>query len=131
MLISQHPDPNLSRREREVMDIIYACGRATATEVGAAMVSPPTNAAVRATLRALVEKGHLRHEYDGPRYVYMPTMPRHQARRSALAHLVRTFFDGSAEGAMAALLELESSELSEETRERLREMIDQAKSEGR
>ena len=113
------------------MDIIYTCRRATAEEVRAAMASPPTNAAVRATLRALVEKGHLNHAYDGPRYVYTPTVSHRQAQRSALQRLVRTFFNDSAEGAMTALLELKSSELSEDARNRLKEMIDHVKSEGR
>lgn len=113
------------------MDIVYAAGRVTAEEVREAMATPPTNAAVRATLRVLVGKGHLRHEYDGPRYVYSPTTPRERARRSALRHLLRTFFGGSVEGAMAALLELESAELTPGARERLKRLIDEAREEGR
>lgn len=113
------------------MDIVYAAGRATAEEVREAMAEPPTNAAVRATLRSLVEKGHLRHEYDGPRYVYSPTTPRERARRSALKHLLRTFFGGSVEGAMAALLELEPAELTPGARERLKSLIDEAREDGR
>ena len=121
---------DLSRREREVLDIVYSAGRISAAEVQAAMASPPTNAAVRAVLRSLVEKGHLRHDYDGPRYVYSPTVPRRQARRAALQHVLGTFFGGSVEGAMATLLELDD-ELSEEARERLEKMIDEARREGR
>src|ERR671925_464450 len=94
----------LSRRERQIMDIIYARGQATAAEVTAALPDPPSYSAVRALLRILEQKGHLRHEQDGPRYVFLPTVPRDRARRSAMRHLVRTFFDGSTEDAVAALL---------------------------
>lgn len=120
----------LSRRERQIMDIVYAQEGVTAAQVREQMPEPPTDAAVRATLRVLVEKGHLRIEHDGPRYVYFPTVPRDVARRSALRHLVTTFFDGSTEGAMAALLELDES-LTDSERRRLREMIDRAAAEGR
>lgn len=120
----------LSRRERQIMDIVYAQEGVTAAQVREQMPEPPTDAAVRATLRVLVEKGHLRIEYDGPRYVYFPTVSRDVARRSALRHLVTTFFDGSTEGAMAALLELDES-LTDSERRRLREMIDRAAAEGR
>src|SRR3954464_12538943 len=94
----------LSRRERQIMDAIYRRGRATAAEVLEDMPDPPSYSAVRAMLRLLEEKGHLRHEQDGPRYVFMPTAPRDRASRSALTHVVRTFFDGSASEAVAALL---------------------------
>src|SRR5262245_30408321 len=101
------PDPpGLSRREREVMDIVYRLGRATAADVRAEMPEPPTEAAVRTTLRILVRKGRLTHRYDGPRYVYSPTVEPEAARRSAFRHLLDTFFGGSARGAMAALLEM-------------------------
>lgn len=113
------------------MDIVYAAGRATAEEVREAMAEAPTNAAVRATLRSLVEKGHLRHQYDGPRYVYSPTTPRVRARQSALKHVLRTFFGGSVESALAALLELEREELTPEARERLKRLIDDAREDGR
>ena len=93
--------------------------------------APPTDAAVRATLRILVEKGHLRYEQDGPRYVYLPTVPRAAAGRSALAHLVSTFFGGSAEGALVSLLELERNKLSDEQRAQLKRLIDHAASEGK
>lgn len=114
-----------------MMDIVYELGEATAAQVRAGLAQPPTDAAVRATLRILVEKGHLQHKHDGPRYVYYPTVPREKARVSALRHLVRTFFDGSAQGAFAALLELEGENLDAGDRERLKRMIDQAWSEGR
>ncbi len=121
----------LSRRERQIMDVIYARGRATVAEVRELLPDPPTYSAVRALLRILEEKGHLRHEQDGPRYVFLPTVPAEKARESALEHLLRTFFDGSAEGAVAALLDLEASRLSPEEFERLAEMIEQARKEGR
>lgn len=122
----------LSRREREIMDIVYRLGSATAESVRDAMAKPPTNPAVRATLRTLIEKGHLRVEQDGPRYVYHPTVPRDDARRSALRHLVDTFFGGSAPGAMAALLEIDETEgLDDAARDRLRSLIEKAVEEGR
>jgi predicted transcriptional regulator len=124
-------ETSLSRREREVMDILYAKGSATAAEVRADLADPPTDAAVRATLRSLVEKGHLRYEQDGPRYVYRPTTPPGRARRRALERVLRTFFGGSVEGAMATLLELKGSRLSQQEREQLRRMIDAAEKEGR
>ena len=125
------PPENLSRREREMMNIIYEAGRATAAEVQGAMASPPSYSAVRATLRVLIDKGHLSHKQDGPRYIYLPTVNRDQARRSALQQVLRTFFDGSTNNAVAALLDMESSKLSPDELERLAQMIDKAKSEGR
>ena len=121
----------LSRRERQIMEIVYERGRATAAEVRAHMPDPPSYSAVRAQLRILEDKGHLRHEQDGPRYVFLPTVPREEARETALRKLVRTFFGGSPEGAMAALLDLEGGQLDEAALERLAEMIDGAKREGR
>lgn len=121
----------LSRRERQIMDVIYTRGRATVAEVLEQLPDPPTYSAVRALLRILEEKGHLSHEQDGPRYVFVPTVPAEKARESALRHLLRTFFDGSAEGAVAALLDLEASELSTEEFERLAERIERARKEGR
>ncbi|MCB9864347.1 MAG: BlaI/MecI/CopY family transcriptional regulator [Phycisphaerales bacterium] len=123
--------PKLSRRESEMMDIIYALGRATAVEVRERMVEPPSYSAVRATLRILEEKGHLSHEQDGPRYIYLPTIPREAARKSAVRHLVDTFFEGSAHHAVAALIDLEDGKLSEEELDRLSAMIARAKKEGR
>lgn len=116
----------LSRREREVMDIVYRLGRASAAEVRAGMPQPPTDAAVRTTLRILVRKGRLKQEYDGPRFVYFPTLAREAARRSAFRHLLDTFFGGSARGAMAALVEMEDAGLSPQQRRRLKAMIDEA-----
>ncbi len=119
----------LSRRERQIMDVIYARGQATAAEVVEALPDPPSYSAVRALLRILEEKGHLRHQHDGPRYVYLPVVPRDRARRSALRSLVRTFFDGSAAQAAAALID--QSKLSNAEFERLRELIEKARREGR
>ena len=124
------PEGELSRREREVMAIIHRLGRATAAQVRDEMEDPPTDAAVRSILRILVRKGHLEHEYDGPRYVYYPTVPASAARRVALSKVVDTFFDGSPEGVMAALLESQGP-LAPEEKARLRELIDQAEEEGR
>lgn len=124
------PESGLSRREREAMEIIHRLGRATAAQVREAMADPPTDPAVRSTLRILVNKGHLEFEHDGPRYVYSPTVSARAARRSALEKVVRTFFDGSTEGVMAALLETRGP-LSPEEKERLKELIDQAAEEGR
>jgi predicted transcriptional regulator len=121
----------LSRRERQIMDVIYARGCATVAEVRERLPDPPTYSAVRALLRILEEKGHLCHEQDGPRYVFLPTIPAEEARQSALRHLLRTFFDGSAEGAVAALLDLEATQLSPEEFERLAERIERARKEGR
>ena len=95
---------NLSRRERQIMDLLFQRGRATAAEVQEGLPEAPSYSAVRALLRILEEKGHVRHEQDGPRYVYVPKADRERARQSALKHVVQTFFDGSAEQAMAALL---------------------------
>ena len=124
-------ESGLSRREREVMDIVYRLGRATAAEVRSAMAQPPTDPAVRTTLRILVTKGRLKHEYDGPRYVYFPTVGPEAACRSAFRHLLDTFFGGSARGAMAALIEMEEAGLSASQRRRLKELIDDADRKGR
>lgn len=120
----------LSRRERQIMDVIYRRGRATAAEVLEDLPDPPSYSAVRALLRLLEEKGHVEHEQDGPRYVYAPTVARDRARRSALKHVVRTFFDGSASEAMAALLDGETR-LDDAELDRLSAMIEQARKEGR
>jgi predicted transcriptional regulator len=123
--------PKLSRREQEVIDIVYARGHATAAEVREAMQEPPTDAAVRTTLRILVAKGHLRIEQDGPRYNYWPTVPAEAARRSELQHILRTFFGGSTESALATLLDLQPGELGDEERRRLKRLIDKAAKGGR
>ncbi len=122
---------HLSRRERQIMDIVYRRGRVTAAEVRDALPDPPSYSAVRAMLRVLEDKGHLRHEQDGPRYVFAPTLPRDEARASALRHVVSTFFGGSAGSAVAALLDLQGDDLEGEELERLAELIEQARREGR
>jgi predicted transcriptional regulator len=119
--------PALSRRERQIMDVLYRTGRATAAEVQAGMPDAPSYSAVRTMLRILEEKGHVRHEPDGPRYVYIPTVARDKVRRSALKHVVNTFFEGSASQVMAALVELSPRDLNDEEIARLRQLIDNAK----
>lgn len=121
----------LSRREREIMDVIYRRGRATAADVRAALADPPSYSAVRALLRVLEEKGHLTHEQDGPRYVFLPTVSRDRARRSALRQLLATFFDDSPEQAVAALLDVSASRLTDDELDRLAALIGQARGEGR
>src|SRR5688500_13704091 len=119
----------LSRRERQVMDIVYRRGRATAQEVLDDLPDPPSYSAVRAALRLLEEKGQLRHATDGARYVYSPTVPRDRARTSALSHVVRTFFGGSAEQVVNALVEEEK--LTPAELDRLAGLIERAKRNGR
>ena len=119
--------PRLSRREREIMDIVYRTGEATAAQVLDAMTDPPSYSAVRAFLRILEEKGHLRHAQDGPRYVYIPTQPRDSAAQSAMRHLVRTFYDGSVGAAVSALLGSASTGLSEKELDKLAGLIEQAR----
>ena len=131
MGVSKPIERGLSRRERQIMEVIYRRGRATAAEVLEGMPDPPSYSAVRAMLRVLEEKGHLRHEQTGPRYVFQPTVPREQARRSALRQLVQTFFDGSTEQTVAALLDLSDSKLSEAELDRMAHQIDRARKEGR
>lgn len=122
------PDP-LSRRERQILDILYAKGSATAAEVREALPDAPSYSAVRALLRILEEKGHARHESRGTRYLYLPLVPRESARNSALTRIVKTFFDGSAAQAAAALVDTGS--LSHEELSRLSDLIERAKKEGR
>jgi len=129
--MSQPKGPGMSRRERQIMDVVYRHGQATAAEVLAELPDPPSYSAVRAILRVLEEKGHLRHDQQGPRYVFLPTVPREKARRSALKQLVRTFFDGSTEQTVAALLDMASSRLSDEELDRLSQLINKARKEGR
>ena len=121
----------LSRRERQIMDVIYSSGSATVQEVVQEIPDPPGYSAVRAMLRVLEEKGHVKHREEGPRYVYLPTVPRDEARQSALRQLVRTFFDGSAEQAAAALLGMTGPDLTEQELDRLSEAIEMARKEGR
>ena len=128
MHTAQHRD--LSRRERQILDILYERNQATAAEVQAALPEPPSYSAVRALLRILEEKGHVRHQQDGPRYVYVPTVERDNAQRSALRHMLKTFFDGSAEQAISALLDENSSRLSTAELDRLARLIDTARKSG-
>jgi BlaI family penicillinase repressor len=124
------PHLHLSRRERQIMDALYRLGRASASEIHRALPDPPSYSAVRALLRILEGKGHVRHEIGALRYVYLPTVGRERARRSALRHLVDTFFDGSPERAVAALLDASAAELSADQLDRLAARIEQARKEG-
>src|SRR5918992_1705071 len=124
------PHNDLSRRERQIVDILYSQGRATAADVQASLPDPPSYSAVRAMLRILEEKGHVRHQQDGPRYVYRPTVARDNAKRSALHHLLQTFFDGSREQAISALLDDSASRLSDAELDRLARLIDKARRDG-
>ena len=121
----------LTRREREIMNALFRLGRATAAEIMAAMPAPPGYSTVRTQLRVLEEKGHVRHEEVGLRYVYMPTVARRSAARSALRHIVDTFFEGSNAKAVAALLGGESSRLSDDELDRIAELVREARSERR
>ena len=121
----------LSRRERQIMDIVYSRGQATATEVMENLPDPPSYSAVRALLRVLEEKGHLRHTLDGQRYIFSPTIARERAKRSALRGVLQTFFGGSAEEAVAALLDISDESLSDDELKRMENLIKQARKEGR
>jgi len=120
----------LTRRERQIMDILYKHGKATANEVLDELPGSPHYSTVRTQLRVLEEKGHVTHEEAGVKYVYMPAVPRRAARKSALRHLVDTFFDGSAEQVVAAVLGGEGARLSDEELDRIAELVDKAKKEG-
>src|ERR1700677_3828313 len=122
---------SLTRRERQIMDIIHRRGRATAHDVLEDLADPPSYSAVRALLRLLEERGHVKHTEDGQRYLYAPAVARGDARRSALAHVVKPFFAGSVEQAGAALVESPRSKLSRDELDRLSDLIDRAKQEGR
>ena len=128
--MARSPHVALSRRERQIMDILYRHGRATAGEVMHELPGEPSYSTVRTQLRVLETKGHVRHEEEGLRYVYIPALPRHAARRSAVRHLVDTFFDGSAAKAVAAMLGGDAAKLSEEELERIAALIEKAKKEG-
>ena len=121
----------LSRRERQIMDIIYQRRQATAADVMEHLPDPPSYSAVRALLRVLEEKGHVRHKQDGPRYVFYPTVSRDRARQSALKQVVGTFFEDSIEQAVATLLDMSAKEMSDVELDRLAELIEQARKEGR
>ena len=122
---------NLSRRERQIMDIIYKRAQATAVEVMENLPNPPSYSAVRAMLRLLEERGYLKHEQDGLRYVYLPTVSREKARQSALKQMLQTFFDDSTEDAVATLLDISRSKLSDSDLDKLSKLIDEARKEGR
>jgi BlaI family transcriptional regulator, penicillinase repressor len=121
----------LSRRERQIMDFLFSRGRASAAEVMEGIPDPPSYSAVRALLRTLEEKGHVVHEEQGRAYVYKPTIGRDQARKTALKHLLKTFFGGSTEQAMAALLDLSGTKMGRDELDRLGELVERAKREGR
>ena len=121
----------LSRRERQIMDVLYRNGKATALEVLESLPDPPSYSAVRALLRVLETKGHIRHEQDGPKYVFLPRVNRDRAKRSAIRHLIQTFFDGSPEQAVATLLDVSSSALSQNELDRLAGLIQKARKGGR
>ncbi|HEY0670880.1 MAG TPA: BlaI/MecI/CopY family transcriptional regulator [Longimicrobiales bacterium] len=123
--------PGLSRRERQIIDALYTLGEATVGEVMERMPDPPSYSAVRATLRVLEEKGHVKHRQDGPRYLYLPTVSRDKAQSHALKHLVGTFFGGSVEQAVMALLSMPETKMSEDQLELLARQVRQAEEEGR
>ena len=127
MSILQHV---LSRRERQIMDVLFRRGRATAAEVMADIPGEPTYSTVRTQLRVLEQKGHVRHEQDGPRFIYMPVVRRQTARRSALRHVVDTFFEGSPGRVVEALLGGEASRLTPEELDRIEALVRRAKGEG-
>jgi len=121
----------LSRRERQIMDILYQRGKASAAEVREAMDDAPSYSAVRALLRVLEDKGHVRHQAEGLKYVYVPALARDKAKRSAVKHLVDTFFNDSPEQVVAALLDVSARRLSSEELDRMAAMIEKAKREGK
>ena len=128
--MSSSPHASLTRRERQIMDVLYRRGRATAAEVLDELPGGPSSSTVRTQLRVLEDKGHIRHEEVGLRYVYLPAVPRHAARKSALRHLVSTFFDGSAEKVVQALLGGDTARISDEELERIAELVARARKEG-
>jgi BlaI family transcriptional regulator, penicillinase repressor len=129
--MAEKKPPQLSRRERQIMEIVYGLRSASAADVLERLPDPPSYSAVRAMLRILEDKGQLTHRADGPRYVYSPVVPRTAARQSALRQLVKTFFDGSSTQAVAALLDMSESQLSADEAEQLAALIEKAKREGK
>jgi BlaI family penicillinase repressor len=121
----------LSRRERQIMDILYRQGKASANDVRDAMPDAPSYSAVRAMLRVLEEKGHVRHQAEGLKYVYLPTVARDKAKRTAVKHVLETFFNGSPEQAVAALLDVASTRLTQDELDRMSQLIEQARKEGK
>jgi BlaI family transcriptional regulator, penicillinase repressor len=124
------PD-GLSRRERQIMDILYQRGKASATDVREAMPDAPSYSAVRAMMRVLEEKGHVKHQAEGLKYVYVPVVTRDKAKRSAVKHLLDTFFSDSPEQVVAALLDVSSTRLTQDELDRMAQLIERAKKEGR
>jgi predicted transcriptional regulator len=122
---------DLSRRERQIMDFLFEHERASVSEVMEGIADPPSYSAVRAMLATLEEKGRVTHREDGRAYIYQPTIKKETARQGALSHLLKTFFDGSTERAVAALLDLKGTKLSEAELERVANLVDQARTEGR
>ncbi|MCI0574366.1 MAG: BlaI/MecI/CopY family transcriptional regulator [Myxococcaceae bacterium] len=129
--MAKDPTTDLSRRERQILDVIYRLGRATVAEVVADLPDAPSYSAVRALMGIMEEKGQLTHEQDGARYIYLPTVSREKARKGVLKSVVQTFFDGSSRQAIAALLELPESKFSREELDALSALIEKAKKEGR
>ena len=117
----------LSRRERQIMDVLYERGRATAAEILAALPDPPSYSAIRALIKVLEDKGHVKHQEDGPRYVFTPSVPRSKARRNAVKHLLQTFFDDSASEAVASLLGLSAGKLKPEELDKIEDLIARAR----
>ncbi|MGA8182913.1 MAG: BlaI/MecI/CopY family transcriptional regulator [Terriglobia bacterium] len=128
--MANHDDHKLSRRERQIMDVLYQRQRASAAEIRGALPDAPGYSAVRALLRILEEKGHIRHEEKDLRYVYFPTVPRGRVRRRALRHVVDTFFEGSAAQAVAALLDASTAQVTDEELDRISELIEQSRKNG-
>jgi predicted transcriptional regulator len=129
--MKQSDEISVSRRERQILDILYERGRSTAAEVHERLPDAPSYSSVRTLLRILEEKGHVRHEQEGPRYVFIPKVPRDRAKQSALKRLISTFFDGSAEQAAAALLDGSVTKLGEAELDRLAKLIEDARRDGR
>jgi len=125
--MAKAPPSALSRRERQIMDVLYRRGRATAAEVMGDLPGDPSYSTVRTQLRVLEQKGHVEHQEEGLRYVYVPAVPRRSARKSALRHLVETFFDGSAEQVVAAVLGGEGARISEDELDRIAELVAKAR----
>ena len=129
--MARSTETRLSRRERQIMEILYRLGHASAADVRDEMADAPSYSAVRAHLRILEEKGHVEHEKQGQKYIYQPTVPREKARRRALRGLLRNFFEGSREEVVAALLDMKTEDATQEELERMAELIDRARREGR
>ena len=129
--MARAPHSGLTRRDRQIMDVLYREGRATAAQVMAALPGAPSSSTVRTQLRVLEEKGHVRHDEQGGRFIYLPAVPRHAARKSALRHLVDTFFDGSAEKVVAAVLGGEGTRVSDEELRRIATLVEKARRDSR